>query len=186
MKSIKILKNQLLHVFFFCILSWPIVSLADTKTTVLSDGEIIGIYNQVNSFDIETALLAMTQAHSKKVKKLAAMVSNDHRGVRLKAAELAAKINAEVILPAARQDATLSFYQTIEELSIARGETFDRAYLLNEIQFHTNAMAAVKNTLLPATGSEALIEHFQTVLPHFEHHLAETVKLAKELGYYKD
>ena len=47
-------------------------------------------------------------------------------------------------------------------------------------------MVAVKNTLLPAADSKVLKEHFQTVLPHFKHHLAETIKVAKELGYYKD
>ena len=179
-----IFNNNWLHIFFILLL--PLVSLADAKPTVLSDGEIIGIYNQVNSFDIETALLAMTQGHSEKVKKLAAMVSADHRGVRLQAAELAVKINAEVILPAARQDSALNYYKTTDELSKTYGEAFDRAYLLNEIQFHTHAIAAVINTLLPAVDSKALKEHFQTVLPHFKHHLAETIKVAKELGYYKD
>lgn len=108
-------KNLIFYFFFILILSQ--VSLADAKPTILSDGEIIGIYIQVNSFDIETALLAMTQAHSEKVKKLAAMVSSDHRGVRLKAAELAVKINAEVILPAARQNSALNFYQTTDVLT---------------------------------------------------------------------
>lgn len=148
----KIIKNLVLHFFFLLLL--PLVSVADDKSTNLSDGEIIGIYIQVNSFDIETALLAMTQAHSEKVKKLAAMVSSDHRGVRLKAAELAVKIHAEVILPAERQDSALNFYQTTDALSKSNGEAFDRAYLLNEIQFHTNAMAAVKNTLIPAADSK--------------------------------
>jgi putative membrane protein len=167
----KSFKNSIFYIFFLLLLSQS--SLAEVKPTKLSDGEIIGIYNQVNSFDIETALLAMTKGSSEKVKKLAALVSTDHRGVRLKAAELGVK----VILPVFRQVSALNFYKKINELSETNGEAFDRLYLLNEIQFHTKAMEAVKNTLLPAADSKELQEHFKTVLPHFKHHLAETIKV---------
>ena len=126
------------------ILFLPLISLADTKLAAFSDGEIIRIYNQVKSFDIETALLAMTNGHSKKVKKLAAMVSADHRGVRLKAAELAVKINANVELPVARQIPALNYYQMIVELSKTNEYSFDRAYLLNEIKFHTRCHECCK------------------------------------------
>ncbi len=180
----KYFKNKLLHIFFLLLL--PLVSLAEATPTVLSDGEIIAIYNQVNSFDIETALLAIAKGHSEKVKQLAAMVANDHRGVRLKAARLAAQIKAKIVLPASRQDSALNFYQAMDELSQTNAKAFDRAYLLHEIQFHTDAMTAVKNILLPAANNNTLREHFQTILPHFKHHLAETIKVAKELGYYKD
>lgn len=168
------------------ILFIPFSSFAGTPKKSLSDGEIIGIYNQVNSFDIETALLAIVNGKSEKVKKLATDVSNDHRGVRLQAAILAREINAEVTLPVARQDAALYYFQDIDELSNKTGDAFDRAYLLYEIQFHKNALEAVQKILLPTAKSKKLKVHFETVLPHFKHHLNETIKVAKELGHYTD
>lgn len=168
------------------VLLLPFSSFAETKQTTLSDGEIIGIYNQVNSFDIETALLAIVNANSKKIKKLATDISNDHRGVRLQAAILATKINADVALPVERQEAALNYFQTINELSSKAGDEFDRTYLLYEIQFHKNALKAVKEILLPSAKSKELKEHFQSVIPHFKHHLNETIKVAKELGYYSN
>lgn len=169
-----------------CGLLFVSTAIAGPKPAALSDGEIIGIYNQVNSFDVETALLAMTQAHSEKVRELAAMVATDHRGVRFSAAKLAAEIEAEVSLPAARQKAARDHYQVTADITDKTGEEFDRAYLLHEIRFHSDAMEAVKSVLLPAAKDKLLKQHFESVLPHFQHHLNETIKVAKELGYYKE
>ena len=160
-------------------------AFANPSPTALSDGEIIGIYNQVNSFDVENALLALALADSEKVRNLAAMVATDHRGVRLDAAKLAAEIEAKVSLPAARQKAAQDHYQATADLADKTGKEFDRAYLLHEIRFHSDAFEAVKSTLLPAAKNTKLKQHFETVLPHFKHHLNETIKVAKDLGYYK-
>lgn len=149
----------------------------------LNDGQIIGIYLQVNSFDIESALLAINRAHSKAVKNLAMMVSTDHRGVRLMAVNLASTIGVKVSLPDGRQQAANSFYQTSVDLSKLEGQSFDKAYLLYEIDFHTQAIKAVKTVLSPSSTNAKLKKHFETVLPHFEHHLAETTAIAKSLGY---
>lgn len=151
---------------------------------ILSDGQIIGIYNQVNSFDIESALLAVTKAKSNKVSTLAQMVSNDHRGVRLAVSELAKTISNEVSLPTVRQSAAHAHYNKMVELSELEGEEFDREYLLHEIQFHKDAIAAVRTLLIPSSSNEKLVQHFETVLPHFEHHLNESIAVAKQLGYY--
>jgi len=150
----------------------------------LSDGNIIGIYNQVNSFDIESALLAVTKAKSKQVVELATQVSTDHRGVRLAASELANSVSAEVALPSMRQAASHVHYQKMSELSRLDGNDFDREYLLHEIRFHTDAIAAVREVLIPGSENNELIEHFEAVLPHFEYHLSESIRIAKELGYY--
>ncbi|MEE9344168.1 MAG: DUF4142 domain-containing protein [Methylococcales bacterium] len=160
-------------------------SFAATKIASLTDGEIIGIYNQVNSFDVEMALLATTQSSSDKVIQLAKSVSNDHRSVRIQAAELAETQSIVVSIPEIRQAAALQFYKASVKLSAMKGAEFDRAYLLHEIKFHTNAMKAVKNTLLPASQDKVLKQHFQTVLPHFQHHLQQTINVAQELGYYQ-
>lgn len=170
----------------YCILLLPSPSFGDAVSVTLSDGEIIGIYNQVNGFDIETALLAMVKGNADAVKKLAASVADDHRGVRLQAARLAEDIDANVALPAARQAAALEYYQSIAEMNDYTGEAFDRAYLLFEIQFHKNAMQAVENVLLPGTRNAALKQHFQSALPHFKHHLNATIAVAKTLGYYDE
>jgi len=177
--------NTIKSVSLIMMLIW-VTPLWASDTSGLNDGEIIGIYNQVNSFDIETALLALTNSHSKKVKKLAKMVSTDHRGVRFAAAELAEGIDAELLVPSLRQAAAKQHYSKMIKLSELKGKEFDSAYLLHEIEFHTVAIEVVKNILLPATTSDDLRQHFEVVLPHFEHHLKSSIDVAKNLGYYHE
>jgi putative membrane protein len=149
----------------------------------LDDSAIVGIYNQVNSFDIESALLAASRSGSAEVKKLAEMVARDHRGVRLAAAELAQAMGIAESLPAARQAAMLAHDRAMVDLSKKGGSEFDRAYLQHEIDFHEAAINALKTVLLPQTKDARLKAHFESVLPHFEHHLHATIALAQKLGY---
>ena len=76
----------------------------------LSDGEIIGIYNQLNTFDVENATLAVSIGYAQEVRELASTIASDHRAVRLEAAVLAEEIGAEVSLPPSRQRAGLKHY----------------------------------------------------------------------------
>jgi len=149
----------------------------------LSDGAIIAIYNQVNTFDIETAGLGVTKSHNKQVIKLAKMVQKDHTAVRQMAADLAIKINVDRTLPAGRAEAMIEHAQVYRSLSSKKGSDFDRAYLKHEIAFHTAAITAVKEALIPSAKNEELRALMQKILPGFEHHLQETKRVAKELGY---
>jgi len=149
----------------------------------LDDSAIIGIYNQVNSFDIESALLAANQADSADVRKLSQQVARDHRAVRLAAAELAKSMGIAESIPASRQEDMLAHDRAMADLAKLTGREFDRAYLLHEIAFHEAAIKALKTILLPSAKDARLKKHFESVLPHFEHHLNASVGLAQTLGY---
>ncbi len=148
----------------------------------INDAAIVAIYNQVNSIDIETALVGQVKGHSSEVRALAEMVSRDHTGVRKAAHELAVKIGVTPSLPAARAAAAKRHYDVIAKLRAKSGAEFDRAYILHEIDFHRSAIEAVKKILLPATSHPELKAHLESVLPHFSHHLDETIRVAKKLG----
>ena len=59
------------------------LALTATPRPTLSDAEVIGIYIQVNSFDVEAALLARAQASSKAVRTLATQVAAEARNANL-------------------------------------------------------------------------------------------------------
>jgi len=71
-----------------------------------------------------------------------------------------------------------------KKLAGLSGADFDRAYLEHEIAFHTNAIQAVRATLIPSTANPELRQFMTDVLPGFQHHLDETVRIAKSLGYH--
>jgi putative membrane protein len=155
---------------------------ASAKAQTLSDGEIVAIYDQVNSFDIETALLGAARAKSPSVRALAAAVARDHIGVRNAASALARKAGISPMLPSERFAAASDHDALMEDLLARSGADFDRAYISNELSFHRAAIEAVQSVLLAQAHDAALQAHFRDVLPHFEHHLAETERVARELG----
>src|SRR5262245_31606690 len=144
----------------------------------LTDAQILAIYVQVNTFDIETALLGRAQAKSDAVRTLAMHVAADHTGVRQNAYALATQCGAPLELPPARTEAAIDHGKTLARLLALEGGDFDKAYLEHEVAFHRAAIDAVKSTLLPAAHCPALRAHLKEVLPAFEHHLAMTEALA--------
>lgn len=152
------------------------------QADALSDAQILGIYVQVNSFDIETALLGQLKGASDEVRSIGKMVSVDHTGVRAAAHDLALDIGVLPELPPARLDAARDHDSAIAILHKLNGAAFDAAYLKHEIAFHTAAINAVETLLLPEADSAALKAHFEAVLPAFHHHLQMNIDAAKALN----
>lgn len=161
-------------------------TLALSATPALSDGlsdaQILAIYSQVNSFDIETALIGELMGQSDQVRALGAMVSGDHTGVRAAAHQLALQLDILPALPPSRIEAAIDHDQVVASLRGAGPDGFDAAYLRHEIAFHRAAIAAVETLLLPEADAPELKAHFEAVLPHFRHHLQATIEAAEALG----
>ncbi|MEP6622683.1 MAG: DUF4142 domain-containing protein [bacterium] len=147
----------------------------------LTDAEILGIYIQVNGFDIETALLGRAQASSPAVRELATQVSSDHMAVRQGAYDLAAKCSVSPALPSGRNAVAVEHGRAMTKLMALKGNEFDKAYVQHEVAFHRAAVDAVRQALLPAAACPALKAHFTEILPALEHHYSETASLAREL-----
>lgn len=165
---------------------WVVFGLAGSATagtvhTAMTDAEVLGVYIQVNSFDIETALLGRAQANSKAVRELAARVASDHVGVRQAAFDLASQCKVSPVVPKSRDTAAIEHGRSMTTLTALNGVEFDRAYLQHEAAFHRAAVNAVRQVLLPSATCPALKVHFKDVLPALEHHLSETEALAREL-----
>ena len=148
---------------------------------VLTDAEVLGVYIQVNSFDIETALLARAQATAPSVRALAGQVAKDHLGVRQAAFDLAATCKVTPTVPNARHSSAVEHSRALTALAALTGAEFDRGYVQHEVAFHRSAINAVSGALLPAATCPALKAHFTKVLPALEHHAKETERLTGEL-----
>jgi putative membrane protein len=148
----------------------------------LDDAQIFAIFDEVNAADIWTARLGAKKGHSVEVRDLAQSVVSDHEQVQQMMRDLARKLGITPIPP--DNDSTAQDHaQTITLLQDKSGADFDRAYLQHEIEFHSAAVKAVKQTLLPSIRNQEFRTLVQSVLPGFEHHLAETAETARKLGY---
>lgn len=149
--------------------------------TMLNEGQVFALFDEANTTDIWTARVAMARAQNPAVKELAAMVIADHEAVQQMARDLAKKVRITAAPPASDESAGM-LATSIKSLQGKSGAEFDRAYLTHELAFHTAAIDAVKNTLLPSAKNEELKALLSKVLGGFEHHLAETRTVAATLG----
>ncbi|MEO8621559.1 MAG: DUF4142 domain-containing protein [bacterium] len=156
-------------------------AVAGVTSTAMSDAEVLGIYIQVNSFDVETALLGRAQAGSSAVRELATQVASDHMGVRQAAFDLAATCKVTPVVPNSRNAAAMEHGREIATLAALTGADFDAAYMHHEVAFHQAAINAVKQVLQPAATCPALKTHFKDILPALEHHLSVTEKVSRGL-----
>lgn len=162
------------------ILSLSII-LAGTVSQA-GDLALFTAYDLANTQDIETAELGVVQGHSPKVRALAAMVLRDHSAVRQRVRDIA-EFSGIALVPAQTPS---DHRDTVARLAALSGEAFDEAYLKYEAGFHTAAIKAVSTQILPNVEMQAFKDHLNGVLPHFHHHLAETLATAKALGYQVD
>src|SRR4051812_12904057 len=110
--------KQLLVLAATCSATLGIVGVARAAIAPkgLTDAEVLGIYIQVNGFDIETALLGRAQASASSVRDMAKQVSSDHQAVRATAYDLARTCKVTPALPAARTEAAVDHVHTMTTL----------------------------------------------------------------------
>jgi putative membrane protein len=171
---------------FGAVLSAVAITLAALQVSFaqsakMTDGQVLALFDEANTADIWTGRLAFSKAQSADVRNLGAMVMADHEAVQQMARDLARKQRISVT-PPADDDSATALAAGVALLQSKSGAEFDRAYLAHELKFHRDAIAAVKSTLLPAAANEELKALLTTVLTGFEHHLAETRRVADALG----
>jgi len=154
---------------------------AQAPAPALDDPTIVAIFDNANTFDVETGKLAAQKAHSKEVRDFGAMLARDHAMVRQEGRDLAKKLGVTPTPPAGDKSAQdqAAVMQRLESL---KGAEFDRAFLQHEIQFHKDVIAAINSTLLPAIKNPELKALVVKIAPAFQAHLQMAENLGKQLA----
>ena len=147
----------------------------------LDDPTIVAIFDNANTFDIETGKLAAKRGHSNEVRQFGAMLARDHDMVRQQGRDLAKKLGVTPTPPAGDQSAR-DQAAALHLLNGLRGAEFDRAFLRHEAAFHKEVIAAVQSTLLPAIKNEELKVLVVKVAPAFQAHLVMAENLGKRIA----
>jgi putative membrane protein len=142
---------------------------AQTNSAKLDDPTIVAIFDAANTYDMETAALAETRARSKDVHEFAEMMTRDHGNVRQQGRDLAASLKVTPT-PPANFALAAAHVETMRNLRSLKGAAFDRAYLQQEIDFHTAVIDAVTKTLLPAIQNAQVKDLVTKVAPAFVAH----------------
>jgi putative membrane protein len=138
----------------------------------LTDANIVAIFDQANTADIETGNLAAMKGASPDVKNLGKMFAEGHTTVRQQGRDLAKKLGITPVLPKGDQGSAQA-KAALSALNTTSGAAFDKAYLDHEIAFHQAVIDAVTKTLLPATQNPELKKFIESVAPAFVGHLEQ-------------
>ena len=146
-------------------------STADAQANApkLDDPTIVAIFDAANTYDMETASLAISKGHSKAVRDFGAMLVRDHRNVRQQGRDLARSLK---VIPTPPRDFPLAkvHVEAMRSLRSLKGRAFDRAFLKHEVDFHNAVLDAVTHTLLPATQNAQVKDLETKVAPAFVAH----------------
>jgi putative membrane protein len=163
------------------VLAAPWLPTSLPAQTALTDAQIVAIFDQANTADIETGQLAADRAHAKAVRELGQQFADAHRAVRAQGLELARKLGVTPALPPGDRSAA-EHREVMARLRQHSGPAFDRAFLDHEIAFHQAVIDAVTSTLLPAIQNPELKAFIEKVAPAFRGHLQMAQELRQKLA----
>jgi len=141
------------------------------------DRTALGKFEAVVSYDIATGGLAAKKAKNADVRQLGSTFEREHRGLLKKTQDLAKSLN---ITPTRPKEAPLAkeHADAMDKLETATGEGFDRAWIANEVKYHTDAIQVLTDTLVPVIQDPDLKSLVQSAVGAFQGHLAASQGLA--------
>jgi len=126
--------------------------------------------------EVEAGNLAQTKGTSQAVKDFGAMMVKDHTAANEKLKSVAATENVE--LPTSSGAMHMASKAKLEVLS---GETFDKAYIKNQVKAHEQTVSLFKKEIASGTDTQGK-ELAQATLPTLQAHLKKIREIAAEAG----
>ncbi len=155
---------------------------ATSSAPALTDANIAAIVVAANTIDIKNAELALDKSKNEAIRQFAQTMVTDHTGVNKAAVDLVTKLQ---VTPAPNETSaglTRSADETRAMLAKKSGADFDRAYIANEVAYHTTVLGAVDSALIPGASNAELKALLVSVRPAFVAHLEHAKRLSASLG----
>lgn len=137
----------------------------------LSDAEIASVAVTANQIDINYGKIALEKSQNTEVVKFAKTMIKDHENIIKQAVNLTNDLQVSPKDNGVTQSLLDGEKEMKAKLEKLEGEDFDKAYIENEVAYHSDVIAAVKNTLIPQAENEDLKALLEKVTPLLEQHL---------------
>jgi len=152
-------------------LTTSLLLTAPTAAQDLNDAQIAAIVVTANQVDIDAGALAVKVSANADVKKFANQMVTDHTGVNKAAVDLVTKLMVTPEDNSTSKSLKEGGRKNIEKLKSLSGAAFDKAYVDNEVAYHTAVLAAVDSVLIPNAKNAELKALLVKVRPAFVAHL---------------
>ena len=171
-------KSTLCLVLSTGLLSFP---ASAQKSQKLTDPEIASVAVTANKIDIDYAKIAIKKSKNTQVINFAKTMAKDHQAVIDQAVALVTKLGVTPKDNATSQSLTAGAAKTTKMLNAKKGRAFDKAYVDNEVAYHTAVIGAVENVLIPDASNKQLHDLLVSAVPLFKAHLEHAKMIQKSL-----
>ncbi|OWK19683.1 membrane protein [Mesorhizobium amorphae CCBAU 01583] len=144
----------------------PFARAADKPT----DPQIAHIAYTAGVIDVEAAKLAIEKSKTKEVVDFANDMVRDHEAVNVQALDLVKKLNVTPEDNATSQALSKAAQEERAKLAKLEGAAFDKAYVANEVAYHTQVNGALETLLIPSAENAELKSLLETGLKIFQGH----------------
>lgn len=153
---------------------------ATPATPKITDPEIASVAVVANQIDIDYAKIAAEKSNNKEVIAFAQTMAKDHQAIIDQAVALVTKLGVTPQDNPTSQSLKNAAATTSETLKAASGDAFDKAYIDNEVAYHSSVIDAVENLLIPNATNEELHNLLQSVVPLLKSHLEHAKMVQKD------
>ena len=157
-------------------LSSPAAAPRPPRQQSLDDPTALATFEDLITYDIETAGIAAKKAVHPDVRDVANSFVQGHQGLLKQTKDLAKKLNMTPT-PPKKAPMARAHANALRKLNATTGEEFDRLFLANEVAYHDGAIT-ILNELLPAIKNPELKAAVTAAVPAFQAHLTASQKAA--------
>jgi len=146
-----------------------------------SDPEIVAIVLAANEADVNAGKQAQGKAQKADVKAFADRMVADHSSVNKQAQDLATKLGVTPQANGTSQGISNDAAKTLVKIGALSGDAFEKAYVANEVAYHTMVLGAIDEILIPSSKNADLKALLVAVRPAFAEHLEHAKHLQMQL-----
>jgi putative membrane protein len=161
-----------------CSVTFSVTTLAQQKHS-LSDPEVASVAVVANQIDISYAEIAKQKSKDPAILKFAETMANDHTAVINQAVALAKKLSVTPKDNEVSRKLLADAQKTKKMLRSKSVNSFDKAYIDNEVAYHKAVIGAVEGLLIPEAENKELQDLLQNVLPALKTHLEHAEMIQK-------
>lgn len=161
--------------------SQPAASAAKTSPA-LTDAQIAAIVVTANQIDVDNGALAMEKSTNEEVRKFAHRMMEDHTAVNKAASELVTRLGVTPEETDTSRGLAKSATETRDGMRSLDGAAFDKAYVDNEVAYHTAVIDVLDKILIPSAQNAELKSTLESVRPAFIAHLEHARSIQASLG----
>jgi putative membrane protein len=147
-----------------------------------NDAQIAQIVLTADTVDVDYGKLAVKKTKNAEVKAFAETMIRDHTAVNAKATALAKKLGMTPEASDTSKSLKSDGDKEMAKLKAMHGAEFDKAYIDNEVTYHTSVIGALNTVLLPNAKNAELKALLESGKPIFESHLEHAKTLQKSLN----